>query len=194
MSTTVNISTLYIKADTTSTNGQPGDLEPPIQSSFTTSKADIHRRRRSALNPMFSRKQIVNFQPIIREELDTLCEKIAQYKDSGRPFAINRAFTAFAGDIITEFAFAKSYDHLESPDFEETFYEPMFAASKSGHVTLQFPWIVSVMDKMPDSIVLKLQPLLHMIRALQRVSSMHDIYDSCIRVSSPNVCRTYGNE
>ena len=111
----------------------------------------------------------MKFQPIIREKLDILVKKIAQYKDSGR-LAINRAFTVLAGDIITEFTFAKSYDHLESPDFKETFYEPMFAASKSGHVSLQFPWIVPLIEKMPDSIVLKLQPLLHLIMVVQRVS------------------------
>jgi hypothetical protein len=75
---------------------------------FTTSKADRPRIRRAPLNPMFSRKQIVNFQPVIREKLDLMCKKIAEFKDNGRAFPINRPWTALTGDVITEFAFAKS--------------------------------------------------------------------------------------
>lgn len=38
-----------------------------------TTKHETHRRRREALNPSFSKKKIVDFEPIIREKISKLC-------------------------------------------------------------------------------------------------------------------------
>lgn len=116
------------------------------QSLFTTSNDDLHRVRRAALNPMFSRRQIQEgFQPGILEKVNKLCSKLAENRVDGHIVLLDRAYSAFSGDVITQFAFAKCYNHLDSPDFKETFYEAFMAASKSGHVTMQFPWMNPLM-------------------------------------------------
>jgi hypothetical protein len=79
--------------------------------------------------------------------------------------------TAYAGDVISEYSFARSHDHLDSPDFSETYYEPMHAACESGALTLQFLCLWQLMNNLPDAIVLKPQPLLYMLIKLQRVSA-----------------------
>lgn len=84
--------------------------------------------RRGAVAPYFSKRRIMDFQPVIREKLDLLMSKLTMYENSDRVLNIERAFTALAGDVVTEFCFAKAYDHLNSPDFTETFHEAMAGA------------------------------------------------------------------
>jgi cytochrome P450 len=66
---------------------------------FTTSKHDLHRLRKSAPNPVFSKRSILKFQPIIRDYTEILCRKFAQYKENDQVLPIGKAFSAFAGDI-----------------------------------------------------------------------------------------------
>jgi hypothetical protein len=113
-------------------------------STFTTSDSALHKLRRSALNRLFSKRSILSFQPVIRDKVEILCKTIAQYKDNGRVLAVNKAFSAFAGDVICEYAFGFCYSHLESPDFEESFHDAFMAMSEFSHVAIQFPWVTPV--------------------------------------------------
>jgi hypothetical protein len=110
---------------------------------FTTSNHSLHNLRRAPLNHMFSKRNMINFQPVIRDKLDILCRKIAQYKDDGdkRVLNITKAWSALAGDIITEYAFGVCYNHLESPGFNDSFHEAYIALTEFGHVAVQFPWL-----------------------------------------------------
>lgn len=129
----------------------------------------MHKLRKSVLLPLFSKKRISDFQPVIREKLDLFCSKIDEFAANGRCFAINRAFTAFSGDVITTYVFGDSYHHLESPDFKESFVEPFMAASESGHIALQFKGIYPLLKMLPDWLVLKLQPQMYLILQLAKV-------------------------
>lgn len=138
---------------------------------FTTPNHDLHRLRRAALNPMFSRRQInEGFQPVIRGKVEKLCTKLAENCVEDHIVRLDRAYSAFSGDVITQFAFAKCYNHLDSPEFKETFHEAFMAAGKSGHVTMQFPWMNPLMKSMPEWFVLYAQPLLFLVFRMQRVS------------------------
>lgn len=110
-------------------------------STFTTSKHDLHALRRGALNPFFSKRNIGEFQSVIREKVELLCKNIAKCKSNGKEFRLNIAFSAFAGDVITQYALGMCYDHLDSPGFTESFHEAFMAVSEFGHVALQFPWV-----------------------------------------------------
>ncbi|KIW33393.1 hypothetical protein, variant [Cladophialophora immunda] len=135
---------------------------------FTTASADLHKLRRGVLNPFFSKRSIVNYQPFIREKIQRLCTKLEQYKEDGRILAINHAFSALAGDVICQYCFGLCYNHLESPNFEESFHDAFMAVSAFGHTTLQFPWVTPLLNALPDSIVDKMNPALHMLLVLKK--------------------------
>lgn len=145
---------------------------------LTTASHRLHRLRRAPLNPYFSKGKILEFQPVIREKLRRLCYRISQYAETGREINLRRAWTAFVGDALTEYTFAKSYDHLESPDFKTTFHEPLHEACTAGSTLLQFPWIWPLLNSLPDWVVGKVNPPLYMLINVQRVSLMPSI-SSC---------------
>jgi hypothetical protein len=78
--------------------------------------------------PFFSQRRISDFQPFIQAKLELLTSKLNLYVNSDRVLNIDQAFAALSGDVVTEFCFAKSYNHLESPEFAENFHEAMAGA------------------------------------------------------------------
>ena len=141
-----------------------------IESSiFATPDHGLHKLRKAPLLPLFSKKRISDFQPVIQDKLDLFCSKIDQFAATGKPFAINRALTAFSGDVITTYIFGAAYDHLNSPDFKVTFHEAFMAASEAGHIATQFPWIYKLLESLPEWLVLKANPQLNLILQLEKV-------------------------
>ncbi len=138
---------------------------------FETSNHDLHRVRRAALNPMFSRRQVQEgFQPVIREKVNKLCSKVAENGVDDSIVLLDRAYCAFSGDVITQFAFAECYNHLDSPAFKETLLEGFKATAALSHVMLYFPWLRHLMKTMPEWFILKSQPLLVFVFGMQQVS------------------------
>ncbi|KAH7351363.1 cytochrome P450 family protein [Rhexocercosporidium sp. MPI-PUGE-AT-0058] len=124
---------------------------------FSTTNHDLHRLRRKALSPMFSVKKIEEFQPVIHEKVEKFCRKVAQYQN-GQILPMSRALMALTTDIITEYAFARSYDQLDSPNFQESLHEALVAVYTVGQFALHFPVVFPILDMMPEWLVRRTQP------------------------------------
>jgi hypothetical protein len=136
---------------------------------FTTAPDDLHRLRRGALNPLFSRARILDLQIIIREKIGILTERIREFQKNSKVLPLNRAFMALTGDVVMQYCFSISYDHLKLPNFEKTLHEPFMAASISGHLSLQCPWVPKILFALPESILVKIEPLYALVFRMQAV-------------------------
>ncbi|TVY27685.1 Cytochrome P450 monooxygenase [Lachnellula hyalina] len=134
---------------------------------LTTVHSDVHRRRRAALNPMFSRRSVMNLVPVIHEKLELLCKQFDEYVESHKPVNLTKAFPALTGDIMMEYFFGFTYSHVESPGFL-SFHEAYLGFISSGHIATQFPWFLPLMDSIPDSIVMRFFPLLSSLIRLKQ--------------------------
>ncbi len=152
---------------------------------FTTGPDDLHRIRRGALNPLFSRQRIVELQDVIREKLGILMNRVREFQKEGRVLPINRAFMALTGEVVMEYCFSISYGHLELPEFEKTLHEPFMAASISGHLSLQCPWVPKILYSLPESTLVKIEPLYALVFRMQAVKPPLSLITSTrIRVKS----------
>ncbi|KAK2777058.1 hypothetical protein FQN52_003241 [Onygenales sp. PD_12] len=134
---------------------------------FTTTDAATHRRRRAALNPMFSRRSVLSLESLIQQQTELLCKRIAEFRESKQPLSVTEMLPAFTCDIIMEYAFGFSYKQLESPTFE-SFHEAMNAIGSSAHVTSFFPWITTGLNYLPDGLMRKLVPSMASLLQLRR--------------------------
>jgi cytochrome P450 len=64
-------------------------------SMFGTNDHDLHRIRRAAVNPFFSKGAVRKLQPIIDERIDALLARFREFQDSGAPIPLNYAFSAY---------------------------------------------------------------------------------------------------
>lgn len=87
-------------------------------SAFATPEHDIHRMRRGALNPFFSKAKISKYSPEIQKHMDRLCSRVAEeYAGTGKVIILNRMWAALTADIIVGYCCEKSYDFILRPEF-----------------------------------------------------------------------------
>jgi hypothetical protein len=127
--------------------------------------------RRKAISPFFAAGNIAAFQPVIRAKVDKLCRILAAEAETSRPVRLSRAWMALTADIITEYCFAKSYDQLDSPDFEDTMHEALIAIYVTGHFALHFPIVFPILDRLPEWFVRANQPEILPVVGLRKVST-----------------------
>jgi hypothetical protein len=120
---------------------------------------------------MFSKRQISNIQSIIQERVDALANVLVDYHKADKVVQLDIGFTAFSGDIIGEFAFAKKFAAIESPNFVDTFHEAFRAAVQGSHIAVHLPWVFPLMKSLPDSVVAKMNPPMTKLLNLQKVRS-----------------------
>lgn len=113
---------------------------------------------------------MTEFQSVIQVKVDRLCtilqEEYATTKitnasegsSSDNVVSMDRAFVALTTDIITEYAFAKSYDHLESPRFRQTLHEALMAIYTSAHLAKPFPFLFAALNALPEWLVRQVMP------------------------------------
>ncbi|KAE8548914.1 hypothetical protein EYB25_009297 [Talaromyces marneffei] len=135
---------------------------------FSTWQHELHHQRRKAISPFFSHRSIKEFELVIRAKVDKLCTKLSSYVDDGRIVHLNRAWMALTTDVITEYAFARSYDQLDSPDFQETLHDALVAIYTTGHFALHFPIVFPILDALPDWLVSKMEPRLLPVLGLSK--------------------------
>lgn len=141
---------------------------------LSTAPSEVHRIRREALNPFFSRKRIASLQGVIRQKLSILIGKIQEQKGTGSALTISRGYMAFAEDVIMQYCFAHDYNGLETPEWKPILHDPFQAVSISGNMALQFPLFPKFLNTLPQSWLVKLEPLYALVFQMQGVSLHHD--------------------
>ncbi|KAF2758957.1 putative cytochrome P450 [Pseudovirgaria hyperparasitica] len=139
---------------------------------LTTAPDALHRIRRNALNPFFSRQRIVDLQTIIKGKLDILIRKVQTAKTNGQPIVISRGFQAFAEDVIMNYTFAHDYDSLNKQDWKPILHDSFQAVSISGNMALQFPWIPKILNALPKKWLAKIEPLYDLIFRMQAIKAL----------------------
>ena len=92
-------------------------------STFGTPPNDIHKIRRGALNPMFSRQRVLELEGIVQEKAGKVCKRMQEGIDQGKPVDLHHAFRAVSVDVISDFAFDRCYNFLDQDDIGAKFFE-----------------------------------------------------------------------
>ena len=139
---------------------------------FSTPEHEIHRHRRAALLGHFSKRKISQYSPYIQEHAEKVCTRLAnEHVGSGRILRFNDLWACFVSDIITNFSFRKNYEFINYPDFKSPFTHSIDQLQQYAHVGNQFPWLFKILDRLPDSVVTRLQPMMRSIREFQGASA-----------------------
>lgn len=125
---------------------------------FGTPGHDLHRLRRGALNRFFSKASVTRLEPIIHRAVEKLIAQLRLHTGTGSPVSIAMAFSCMTTDVVTEYAFLKSYDFLGSPTFEPNFHRAIIAGTDMGPWFKQFPWLITLMNRLPRSLVVRINP------------------------------------
>ncbi|KAL9099760.1 MAG: hypothetical protein Q9163_004791, partial [Psora crenata] len=118
-------------------------------STFKTIDHDLHRARRAVLAPFFSNASVQRLEPSVQQVADKLLARLQDLKGTGTKVNLINMFSAFSGDVIWQYAFAKSYLFVEQPDFAPHWYRWLIDIGDGGHLMEHFPWLEPLVTSMP---------------------------------------------
>jgi hypothetical protein len=120
-------------------------------SAFGTVSHDVHRMRRGALNPLFSKKAVTELIPnVLEPRIQKLCRRLGDMRGTGAAVNLVNAYEALTLDIIMEYAFGKSLDHLSHPEFYPNWHFVMRSGSAVFHLGAQWPFIPKLLNGLPE--------------------------------------------
>jgi hypothetical protein len=125
-----------------------------------TPSHELHRLRRAALNPFFSKRSVDAFEESIRNKVDLLCSRFSESVDTSQVVELGAAMTALSMDVITDYCYDDCFDTLKKPDFAAEWKKIINALLEGIPVIRCFPLLMTVMQALPIAVVSKLAPLL----------------------------------
>lgn len=134
-------------------------LNVPV--AFTAISNEEHRRRRAPLNHFFSRRAVLDLEDIVQEKAAKLCRRVRKDLDAGQPADLRSGLRAVSIDVLTEYAFADCWDHLDAPDYNEWFSEAVRDTGVMWWTFQQFPILIGPMGLMPMSVARKMSPAMN---------------------------------
>ena len=126
--------------------------------SFATVPHNLHRIRRAALNPFFSKRSVSKVEPLIHDKVQRLCVRFTDAMKEKRVIRLDAAYMALTMDIITEYAYGESYNYLSEDDFKLKWKETVVGGVANGVFLRQFPWALPILNGIPLPILHKLNP------------------------------------
>ncbi|KAF2665445.1 cytochrome P450 [Microthyrium microscopicum] len=130
------------------------------ESAFSTVDHDVHRLRRVALNPFFSKRSVFRLEPRIQDKVDKLCNRLESFANTDRVLELDIAYAALTLDVITEYAYGSSYNYLDDPDFKPEWKECMNTVFEQAAFRRATPWMTRIVQTFPDEFILKMMPAL----------------------------------
>ena len=138
---------------------------------FSTPWHDLHRHRRAALNPFFSKQKISSHAPCIRSHALRLCDRLEkEMKPSGQPVTVNNVWGCFTSDVVVSYALERQYNFIVRPDFRAEFPEAMMGMGDVVHIAGHFPWLFTAIKMLPNRLLRTIQPHLGALTDFTNVS------------------------
>jgi len=130
---------------------------------------DLHRLRRGALNPFFSKRSVYQMEWIVQDKIEQLSRRFEAAIETREVIRLDVAYMALTMDVITHYAFGKSYNHLAEDDFNLAWKETVVGGSANGAFLRQFPWLFPIMKLVPLSLLRVLKPQAALLVAWQHL-------------------------
>lgn len=155
-------------------------------STQATASASLHRLRRAALSPFFSQAKVTQLQGAITDKIEKLCRILSQHQASGNPANMHNLYRALTVEIITEYAFAESWNTLDKLDEGMQWFDMIKGSSEGAAFLRQFGWVPHLIKKLPSWLAIKIAP------NLKGIIQVFDV--SWTAIGHPSVKGTFPEE
>lgn len=115
---------------------------------FTISH-NLHRLRRAAVDPHFSKRNVLKLESVIDTKVTRLCELMEKYAAKGQPMNLTNALLATTMDIITECSFADCYHLLDSEQLSDKWRETITSVMKNTALINHYGRLPRLVEVLP---------------------------------------------
>ncbi|UPK99637.1 hypothetical protein LCI18_010689 [Fusarium solani-melongenae] len=137
----------------------------PAVAAFTVPRAtlatidhDVHRLRRSILNPYFSKRAVTMLEPLINDRVDRLCRRLEEWIGQGTAVDLDAAMAALTADIVSIYFYGKDFDYLSGKDFKFVVRDAILGLIGFYHFSRFVPKVANFINSLPIPIIRMIQP------------------------------------
>jgi len=141
---------------------------------FYTVQHALHRRRRAALSPFFSKASVTSFSSLILSKVELLCARFAEKAGTEAVMNLYIVFTGLTLDVISHYSFGETMGLLEDGQFKVAGeWKRMFEDTLQSNIWARyFPLVPRVIKLLPDWLALSLIPSIVSLKRLEEVCSL----------------------
>ncbi|KAJ9618652.1 hypothetical protein H2203_008856 [Taxawa tesnikishii (nom. ined.)] len=88
---------------------------------------DLHRLRRGALNPFFSKRAITKVEPLIVDRIERLCGRFSSVTETNKVIRLDHAYMTLTMDVVTHCCYGTSFDYLKEEGYRASWKESVIA-------------------------------------------------------------------
>ncbi|KAI9651889.1 MAG: hypothetical protein M1831_007511 [Alyxoria varia] len=152
---------------------------------FSTPWHSLHRHRRAAINPFFSKRRVALHAPHVQKHTNKLCDRLEnEIKNSGQILNVNDMWGCYTSDVVVSYALERQYDFILRPEFIAEFPRAIIDLTDAVHYVTQFPWALSLLKLLPDDLVRKLQPSMGSVIDFNNLDADHGLQEMRAQIST----------
>ncbi|KAI9702616.1 MAG: hypothetical protein M1820_006122 [Bogoriella megaspora] len=125
-----------------------------------TTDHDLHKLRRSALNPFFSKRSVNDICPFLIPIVGKFCSRLEEAAKKQEHVNLKYAYAALTMDNIAEYCFSKTPDRVLLPDFDKVGFDNIDSFIDTSLINIYFPWLLGWLYKIPENLLKRLLPAL----------------------------------
>jgi hypothetical protein len=124
-------------------------------STFATVGHDLHRVRRSALNPFFSKASVTRLEPLIHSKVEAMCSGMTAQLQAQTFFDFGAAYMSFALDTVSHYAFGaeECWNCLLEPGFSADWKEAIISSFENATLIRYIPWLLTPLKMIPYQLI-----------------------------------------
>lgn len=135
-----------------------------------TIEEKLHRKRRGALNPFFSKASIIASLPIIQEKLAVMVDRLDKIAGSREVLDLEAVYLALTTDVLTQCSYGWTYDYIHHPEWAYTWKVINTGGRASAAIVRSFPLVGAIVRSTPLWLAVKLVPPVGFMKSwMQRV-------------------------
>lgn len=143
--------------------GSPGSIAQ-------TADHEHHRIRRAPLNSFFSRRSILNLEPIVKSKIELLSQGFDGFLQRRETLHIGTAFTSLGIDVISDYAFGQSWGCLDDPAFSPRWKQTITMLLRAVPILKHIPWLFSFLNKLAETRLTSVNPNMGSYSGFRKVS------------------------
>ena len=117
--------------------GKSGPLSLSI---LQTADHDLHRKRRSVINPLFSKRSIQALErSVVQRRVFNLCDRLAGTHHESTVVNLSHAVTGLTLDVINEYCFGDDSGNLRKAEYGKAYYDFVHEGAQTRAPMRHFP-------------------------------------------------------
>jgi len=132
---------------------------------------EIHKARRAALTPFFSKPGVSKMESFVATKVEQLCKTLEEYRNRGEPISLSDMYFALSQDVVKQYGFGYNEDLLGDSQRAAVARENLNAFMFNTHFNVYFGWMNLPMLLLPQKTIKAIAPGLDEFMQFKKVCS-----------------------